>query len=319
MVTQKTLFPQIEATRFGHLPVSDIHRIYWEEVGAPDGLPALFLHGGPGSGIAAAHRRFFDPGAYRVVLFDQRGAGKSTPLAELRENTTQDLIDDIEKLRRHLGIERWLVFGGSWGSTLALAYGQAHPDRCLGFVLRGIFLGRSCEIDWFLNGMGHFFPEAHQTLLGFLPEAERDDPLRAYARRLNDPDPAVHNPAAAAWSGFESACSTLYTEVPAKSPRSTKEQMLSLARIEVHYFENGNFLAPNALLKGVSRINDKPAVIVQGRYDVICPIRSADALARAWPGARYVIVPDAGHSAMEPGIRAALVQATESLKCALKS
>jgi len=308
------LYPDIEASAFGHLAVSDRHRLYWEEVGNPDGIPVIFLHGGPGSGIAKFHRRFFDPKAYRVVLFDQRGAGKSSPIADITENTTQDLVADIERLREHLGIERWMVFGGSWGSTLALAYGQAHAERCLGFVLRGIFLGRPCEVDWFMNGMGQIFPEAHAVFREFIPEAERGDLLTAYRARLESPDPAVHYPAAEIWSGYESACSCLIPENGGGGGLPSKDQMLALARLEAHYFANALFLAPNQLLDGVARIADKPAVIVQGRYDIICPIRSADALAKHWPGAEYVVVPDAGHSAMEPGIRAALVRATEGFK-----
>jgi proline iminopeptidase len=308
------LYPDIEATTFGQLAVSDRHRLYWEEVGNPDGLPVIFLHGGPGSGIAKVHRRFFDPDFYRVILFDQRGAGKSSPIADIVENTTQALIADIEQLRAHLGIERWMVFGGSWGSTLALAYGQAHPERCLAFVLRGIFLGRPSEVDWFMNGMGQIFPEAHATFRDFIPEAERDDLLTAFRKRLESPDPAIHYPAAKVWSGYESACSCLIPEDGASGGQPSKDQMLALARLEAHYFANDLFLAPNQLLDGVARIADTPAVIVQGRYDIICPIHSADALAKTWPGAEYVVVPDAGHSAMEPGIRAALVRATEGFK-----
>ncbi len=313
-VTRATLYPDIEPRRSGRLAVSDLHRLYWEEVGNPDGVPALFLHGGPGSGLARAHRRFFDPQAWRLVLFDQRGAGRSTPPAETRENTTAHLVADIEALRRHLGIERWLLFGGSWGSTLALAYGQAHPGRCLAFVLRGVFLGRPEEIAWFLDGMGAFFPEAARAFREHLPAAERGDPLAGYLRRLNDPDPAVHGPAARAWSAYEAACSTLRPEEPGEARLPAPAAALALARLEAHYFAHGMFLAPNALLDGMPRIADKPAVIAQGRYDAICPIRTADELARAWPGAEYTVAPDAGHSAMEPGLRAALVRATERFK-----
>ena len=312
-----TLYPDIGARRSGMLAVSDLHTIYWEEVGRSDGIPALFLHGGPGSGLARAHRRFFDPAAYRVVLFDQRGAGASRPVAEIRENTTADLIADIETLRRHLGIERWLLFGGSWGSTLALAYGQTHPERCLGFVLRGVFLGRRCEIDWFLHGMGAIFPEAARGFREFLPEQERDHLLSAYSARLNDADPAVHGPAARAWSCYEAACSTLRPDHSGQRQLTGDASMLTLARLEAHYFSHDMFLEPDALLEGMPRIAGMPAHIVQGRYDVICPIRTADSLARVWPEAQYVIVPDAGHSAMEPGICAALVRATEQFKCKL--
>jgi proline iminopeptidase len=308
------LFPDIEARTFGHLPVSNGHSLYFEEVGNPDGLPVLFLHGGPGSGIGKIHRRFFDPDAYRAILFDQRGAGKSAPIADISDNTTADLVADIERLRTHLQVEKWLVFGGSWGSTLALAYGQAHPDRCLGFVLRGIFLGRPSEIDWFINGMGQIFPEAHAAFAGYIPEAERGDLLTAYRGRLEDPDPAIHHPAARVWSGYESSCSCLYPEDGASTNPPSRDQMLALARLEAHYFANDMFLGPNQLLDGIDVIADKPAVIVQGRYDIICPIASADALVKRWPSAEYVVVPNAGHSAMEPGIRAALVRATEGFK-----
>jgi proline iminopeptidase len=317
MIMRDKLYPDIEANTFGHLPVSNLHRLYWEEVGNPDGLPVLFLHGGPGSGSARLHRRFFDPEAYRAILFDQRGAGRSAPIADITDNTTADLVADIERLREHLGVERWLVFGGSWGSTLALAYGQAHPDRCLGFILRGVFLGRAVEIDWFMNGMGQIFPEAHDAFSNHIPEAERGDLLRAYRARLEDPDPGIHHLAARIWSGYEAACSCLYPDVEANSNAPSADQMLALARTEAHYFANNMFLEDNQLLDGMDSISAKPAVIVQGRYDVICPIRSADALAKRWNGAEYHIVPDAGHSAMEPGIRAALMRATEGFKKSL--
>ncbi len=278
------------------------------------GVPILFLHGGPGSGITALHRRFFDPNFYRIILFDQRGAGKSRPIAEYRENTTEDLISDIEKLRKYLKIDKWAIFGGSWGSTLGLAYGQRYAERCLGFILRGIFLGRASEIDWFMTGMKNFFPEAHRAMLAPLSEAERCDPLAAYWARLSHPDPTVHYPAAAAWSTYETACSTLKGEDPKKAFLPSPDEMLAVARLEAHYFMNQNFLNPNALLNGLDKITNKPAVIIQGRYDVICPIRSADELVQAWPGSEYVVIPDAGHSALEPGIMSALVQATEKMK-----
>jgi proline iminopeptidase len=318
MAMRDKLYPEIDAGHFGQLLVSDLHRVYWEETGNPEGVPVLFLHGGPGSGISKVHRRFFDPGAYRIILFDQRGSGLSSPIAELRDNTTAHLIDDIEQLRQQLGVESWLLFGGSWGSTLALAYGETHPERCLGFVLRGIFLGRACEIDWFINGMGQIFPEAHRNFASFIPEAERSDLLMAYRHRLEDPDPAIHDPAARAWNQYETACSTLHVGNAALMNMPARAQMLALARLEAYYFAHAMFLSPNALIEGVPAIAGKPAVIIQGRYDIICPIRSADALAQAWPEAQYVIVPDAGHSAMEPGIRAALVRATEGFKKTLQ-
>lgn len=309
------LFPAIEAAESGMLPLDGGHVMYWEEAGSPRGLPVLFLHGGPGAGCTPAYRRFFDPAAYRILLFDQRGAGRSTPGAETQSNTTQHLIRDIETLRRHLSVDRWLVFGGSWGSTLALAYGEAHPERCLGFVLRGVFLGRRTEVDWFLHGMGTFFPEAHRAFLAPIPPEERGDGLlAAYHRRLTDPDPRVHLPAARAWSRYESACSALRPGPADTAAVAGDRAALSLARLEAHYFKNGLFLRDGQLLGDLHRIKGLPATIVQGRYDVVCPIATADELARAWPGAEYMPVPEAGHSAMEFGIRSALVSATERMK-----
>jgi proline iminopeptidase len=288
--------------------------MYWEQSGNPSGVPVVFLHGGPGAGSSPAHRRFFDPAFYRIVIFDQRGAGRSTPHGELRDNTTPHLIADMETLRTKLGVERWLVFGGSWGSTLALAYGEAHPDRCLGFVLRGIFLCREQEAEWFLHGMRHVFPEAWHKFVGAIPEAERADLLDAYVRRLNHPDPAVHMPAARAWSTYEGACSTLLPNADTVAYFSGDHVALGLARIEAHYFRHRVFLPENALLENVHRLRQIPAVIVQGRYDMVCPTVTADDLHRAWPEAEYVVVPDAGHSAWEPSIRAELVAAVERFK-----
>ncbi len=306
--TAGALYPPIEPYRQGWLAVGGTHRLYWEESGNPAGRPVVFLHGGPGAGCAPLHRRFFDPAHYRIVLFDQRGAGRSVPAALVADNTTPLLVEDIESLRRHLDIERWLVFGGSWGSTLALAYGQAHPERCFGFVLRGIFLFRPEEVDWFLHHMGRFFPEAGRSFLGHLPPGERTDLLAAYYRRLTHPDPATHMPAAQVWCSYEESCSRLIFE-----PGDTRSSpaALAMARIEAHYMIHGGFLEPDQLLRDMPRLQSLPATIVQGRYDMVCPIASADDLAHAWPGATFQIVPDAGHSAMEPGIRAALVTATD--------
>ncbi|MCS7102178.1 MAG: prolyl aminopeptidase, partial [Burkholderiaceae bacterium] len=261
------------------------------------------------------HRRFFDPGFFRIVLYDQRGAGNSTPLGEVTNNTTQHLVADLETLRDYLGIGRWLVFGGSWGSTLALAYGQAHPDRCLGFVLRGIFLGRQSEIDWFLGSLRLIFPEAWRRFVEMLPREERDDVLRGYLKRLFDPDPRVHLPYARAWSEFEGSCSTLLPNPDLV--RHFADEALGLARLEAHYFAHQCFLAPNQLLANLYRIRHLPASIVQARYDMVCPIASADELARAWPNARYVIVPDAGHSVWEPPVRAAVMREVERFKLLL--
>lgn len=313
-ITRTDLFPQIEPYASGALDLDGGHVMYWEECGNPDGVPVLFVHGGPGAGSTPTHRRFFDPEHYRVVLYDQRGAGRSTPRAAIADNTTAHLIADIETLRLHRGIDRWLVFGGSWGSTLAIAYGEAHPGRCLGFVLRGIFLCSRREIDWFLYGIRAVFPEAWRAFAEFLPRDERDDLLAGYWRRLIDEDPAVHIPAARAWAGYEAACSTLLPNAAQAGAFQGGGASLGLARIEAHYFQHGMFVRENQLLEDLHRIHGLPAVIVQGRYDIVCPPVTADTLARAWPGADYVVVPDAGHSAMEPGIRAALVGATERYK-----
>jgi proline iminopeptidase len=308
------LFPELEPYRSGMLALDGVHSMYWEESGNRNGVPAVFLHGGPGAGCSAQHRRFFDPSWYRIVLYDQRGAGKSRPLAELHDNTTAHLVDDLDALRRHLGIESWLVFGGSWGSTLALAYAQRFPERCLGLVLRGIFLCRDAEIEWFLHGMARFFPEHWQNFAGFLPPPERASLLESYSARLNHPDPRVHMPAAQAWSAYEGACSTLLPDEQAAGHFSNTRLALGLARIECHYFMHKGFMADGALLAGTQRLARVPGIIVQGRYDMVCPPESAYALHEAWRGSLLTVVPDAGHSAWEPGIRRALVGATESFR-----
>ena len=306
------LYPPLTPYARGMLETGSIHRIYWETSGNPEGIPVLFVHGGPGSGTSPKQRRFFDPARYRIVLFDQRGCGQSTPHGELTDNTTPHLIADMESLRRELGVEAWLIFGGSWGSTLALAYAEAHPERCLGLVLRGVFLCRESEIDWFLVGIRALFPEAQRQLAAFIPEHERHDLLAAYHRRLTDPDPGIHQAAAYQWATFEAACSTLLPNPDLVSAFGSEKTALSLSRIEAHYFMHAIFLPPNSLLDNVDRIRDIPAVIVQGRYDAVCPIVSADDLTRAWPEARYLVVPDAGHSAFEPGIARELVAATDA-------
>jgi proline iminopeptidase len=308
------LYPEIEPYRAGTLKLDGVHTMYWEQSGNPQGAPVLFLHGGPGAGAAPAHRRFFDPAHYRIVVYDQRGAGRSTPLGELGDNTTPHLVEDIERLRRHLDVERWLVFGGSWGSTLALAYGETHPERCTGFVLRGIFLCRRSEIDWFIYGLRTFFPEAWRRFAHAIPQAERADLLRAYYGRLIDPDSRVHMEAARAWSTYEGACSTLLPSPDTVAYFAGDTVALGLARIEAHYFSHDIFLPRNALLDNVGRVRHLPCTIVQGRYDAVCPIVTADDLSRAWPEAEYIIVPAAGHSAWEPGVSAELVKATERFK-----
>ncbi|HEX2530183.1 MAG TPA: prolyl aminopeptidase [Burkholderiaceae bacterium] len=310
----RLLFPSIEPYRTGRLPVDELHTLYWEECGNPHGVPVLFLHGGPGGGLTPKYRRFFDPVHYRIVLFDQRGAGKSTPLGEYRNNTTPLLVADIERLRDMLGIDRWLVFGGSWGSTLALAYGEAHAERCQGFVLRGIFLCTPPEIDWFLNGIKWFFPEEHAQFTQPIPEAERADLLHAYEKRLFSADPGVYVPAARAWSRYEGSCVFLKPNPQVVEEFGSEAISLGLGRLEAHYFLHAGFLANDQLIRDIGRIRHLPAVIVQGRYDVVCPPRSAWRLHQAWPEAQFRLIGDAGHAAMEPGIAAALVEATEQFK-----
>jgi proline iminopeptidase len=317
------LFPDISPYETGLLPLSRSlpggaggpgHVMYWEQVGNPRGQPVLFLHGGPGAGAGAVHRRFFDPMHWRVVIFDQRGAGRSRPLGELRENTTPHLVEDIETLRRFLGIDKWLLFGGSWGSTLALAYAQAHPERVAGCVLRGVFLGRADEVDWFLYGLRRIFPDAWASFAEHVPPAERHDLLSAYLRRLTDPDPVIHLAAARSWSNYEGLCSTLLPSPETVASFAQDRSALGLARIEAHYFAYDLFLPPEGLLAGMDRLAHVPAEIVQGRYDMVCPPTSAFELAEAWPMARLTVVPDAGHSALEPGVRTALVAAVERFR-----
>ncbi len=305
------LFPEIGPFETGYLPLSDGHVMYWEQVGNPRGKPVLFLHGGPGAGAGTVHRRFFDPAIWRVIIFDQRGAGRSKPLGGLTANTTPHLVADIETLRQFLGLERWLLFGGSWGSTLALAYAQAHPEAVTGAVLRGIFLGRDAEVEWFMHGLARVFPDAHAAFAQFLPEAERGDLLGNYLRRLTDPDRQVHEPAARAWSLYEGSCSTLLPSLEAVAAFAQDRSAIGLARIEAHYFAHDLFLPEGGLLAHMQKLRNIPAEIVQGRYDMICPAQTAFELAAAWPTARLTLVPDAGHSALELGVRTALIAALE--------
>ena len=311
---REQLYPHVEPYETGNLPLDDKHVMYWEQCGNPNGATVVFLHGGPGAGAIPVHRRFFDPAFYRIVIFDQRGAGRSTPRGELENNTTDHLIQDMEKLRAHLGITNWLLFGGSWGSTLALAYAERHPDRCLGLILRGIFLGRPQEIQWFLYGLRTVFPEAWQKFVEVLPETERTDILNAYHKRLLDPDPEIRLPAAQAWSRYEGSCSTLLPSPETVAAFSEDSMATGLARIETHYFTNDLFLPPDALLADIDKLRAIPGTIVQGRYDMVCPIVTATELHQAWPEAQYAVVPDAGHSAMDPGIRAALISTMEKFK-----
>src|ERR1700733_1836597 len=310
---RRELYPAIEPFRHGYLRVSDVHEIYYEESGNPLGKPAVFLHGGPGAGSDKRARQFFDPRHYRIVVFDQRGCGRSRPSASLIENTTWHLVADIERLRKHLNIERWLVFGGSWGSTLALAYAEAHPERVTEIVLRGIFLLRYAEIRWFYqHGASDIFPDFWEAYRDAIPLDERDDYLSAYHKRLTGTDQRVALSAARAWSVWEAACSFLLSNVDNIKKWGEDQFALSVARIECHYFVNRGFLrSESQLIDDVPRIRHIPTTIVQGRYDVVCPATSAWDLHRAWPEADFRIVPDAGHSAFEPGNIHELVTATD--------
>jgi proline iminopeptidase len=309
------LYPPIRPYQRARLRVSALHEIYYEQSGNPAGKPAVFLHGGPGGATDPGMRRFFDPGRYRIVLFDQRGCGASRPHAELRENTTWDLVADIEALRAHLGLERWQVFGGSWGSTLALAYAQRHPERVTELVLRGIFLLRRSELEWFYQdprGAGSIFPDLWEQYVAPIPAAERGDMMQAYYRRLTSAQAATRATAARAWATWEGATSFLRANPKYVAKFDDPDYAAAFARIEAHYFVNGGFLErDDQLLRDVARIRGIPGVIVQGRYDMVCPMRSAWDLHRAWPEAELRIVPDAGHSAFEPGISRALVAATD--------
>jgi proline iminopeptidase len=316
MSRMRDLYPPIEPYDEGRLPVSDIHTIYYEQSGNPRGTPVVFLHGGPGGGTVPDYRRFFDPKAYRIVLFDQRGSGKSTPHACLEENTTWHLVADIEQIREHLGIDSWVVFGGSWGSTLALAYAQKHPERALSLVLRGIFLCRPSEIRWFYQeGASNIYADVWEQYLGVIPSEERGDMLAAYYRRLTSEDEAVRVEAARAWSVWEASTSKLYPDPDLIDHFGDPHFAIAFARIECHYFTHNSFFeTDNYLIENVERIRDIPTVIVQGRYDVVCPMTSAWDLHRAFPEADLQLIPDAGHSALEPGIRAALVEATDRFR-----
>jgi proline iminopeptidase len=312
----KTLYEPIEPFDTGKLAVSPVHTIYYEQCGNPEGKPVVFLHGGPGGGIVSDYRRFFDPQAYRVVLFDQRGSGNSTPHASLEENTTWHLVSDIERLREHLGIESWQVFGGSWGSTLSLAYSQTHPERVRELVLRGIFLCRPKEIQWFYQkGASCIFPDVWEEYEKAIPEEERGDFLNAYYRRLTSDDEAVRLEAARAWSIWEGSTSKLFPDEDTIDHFGDAKFALAFARIECHYFmHNAFFDTDNYLIENVDKMRHIPAVIVQGRYDVVCPMMSAWELHRAWPEAELRVIPDAGHSATEPGIISALVEATDKFR-----
>lgn len=312
----REFYPEIEPFNKGKLKVSDLHEIYFEQVGNPKGQPIVFLHGGPGGGINSDHRRYFDPKHYHVILFDQRGCGQSTPHAELKGNTTWDLVSDIEKLREYLQIKKWHVFGGSWGSTLALAYAITYPEQTTALILRGIFLCRPSEIRWFYQlGASNMFPEYWQTYFDHIPADERHDMVKAYYKRLTSTDEKVRLDAARVWSKWESATSYLHVNTTAIEEFDEPQKALAFARIECHYFINNSFFSTdNYLLENAYKLKNIPGHIVQGRYDVVCPATSAWELHQAWPQSTLEIIADAGHSASEPGIRSALITATDKFR-----
>ncbi len=318
MEQRRTLYNPIEPYDSGHISVSDIHQLYYEQCGNPNGKPVVFLHGGPGAGLTPEYRRFFDPEAYRIILFEQRGAGRSRPHASLDDNTTWHLVSDIEHIREHFGIDQWLVFGGSWGSTLSLAYAVRHPERVSGLVLRGIFLGRRNETVWLYEdgqGASAIFPDTWEQFVRAIPESERADMIAAYYRLLTSDDAAVRAKTARAWSLWEASALKLIPDQKLIDEFTEPETAIAIARIECHYFMNNCFFeTDNFLIENVDRIRHIPSVIVHGRYDVICALRNAWDLHRAWPEAKLEIIPDAGHSVLEPGITDALVRATDSFR-----
>jgi len=312
----KACYPPIEPNKTGFLTVSKEHTLYWEESGNPEGKPILFLHGGPGSGTQPSHRTYFDPAKYRIVLFDQRGCGKSRPHSSLISNTTWDLVSDIEALREHLQIKQWVVFGGSWGSTLALAYAETHFSRVLALILRGIFLGRKKELDWFYQfGAHHLFPDEFEKYATFIPKGERGDLISAYYKRLTSENWDERKKAAKLWSGWEAATLRLIYDPALFAHFTEDERADAIARMECHYFLNRCFFkTDNWLIENVHTIRHIPAVIIHGRYDIVCPFESAWDLHRAWPEASFEVIKDAGHAASEPGITDALIRATDRFK-----
>ena len=318
MIERRPFYPDLQPFNRGRLQVSPLHEIYFEESGNPSGKPAVVLHGGPGGGITPFLRQMHDPAHYRIVLFDQRGCGQSTPHAELAENTTWDLVADMEKLRRHLGIDCWQVLGGSWGSTLALAYAETHPDRVSELIVRGIFTVRRSEVEWFYqHGAGVLFPDVWEDFVGPIPPEERRDIIAAYHRRLTGDDTELQLLCARAWSQWEGATLSLLPDEKRVSEFGADRFAIAFASIECHYFHNRGFFARDGqLLNDAQRLKDIPGVIIQGRYDVVTPMETAWALHRAWPEAQFVLVPDAGHTATEPGITDALVRATDQFRYA---
>ena len=310
----RSLYSKIEPYKQYTLSVDNNHTLYIEESGNPNGLPVVFLHGGPGAGCEASHRCFFNPELYRIVLFDQRGCGRSKPHAELRDNTTQHLVDDLERIRIDLGIEQWVVFGGSWGSTLALVYAQTYPERCLGLILRGIFLCRERDIAWFYQaGASYIFPDLWNDYQSVIPPEERENMINAYYCRLTSTDAQVQLQAARAWARWEACTSNLNPKTEVIDFFAQDKVALSLARIECHYFVNHVFLKDRPLLDRIDRLADIPGIIVHGRYDVVCPIEQAWLLHQHWQQAELHIIAEAGHSAFEPGITDCLVQSTDAM------
>ncbi|MCB1670396.1 MAG: prolyl aminopeptidase [Gammaproteobacteria bacterium] len=313
------LYPELKPYSRHQLRVSDLHELYVDEAGNPDGIPVLFVHGGPGSACNYASRRYYDPETYRIITFDQRGCGRSTPHAELRDNDTQSLIADMETIRRFLDVDSWVLFGGSWGSTLSLLYAQAYPDQVLGMVLRGIFLCRQADLDWlYVAGASRVFPDHWRGFVEFIPEAERQDLVEAYYRRLTGADELARMAAAKSWAGWEIHCSRLRPSADVHKLISKQHNALAMSRIESHYFINKGFIEENQILNNLSRIQHIPARIIHGRYDMVCPLDNATALHERWGNSELVIIRDAGHSATEPGIIDALVRATGELAEELK-
>lgn len=310
----RKLYPSLRPYSTGFLAVDDLHTLYWEQAGNPDGVPILMLHGGPGAGTTSDHRRFFDPHFYRIIMFDQRGCGKSEPLGETKNNSPKELVADIEKLRQHLRIGKWHIFGGSWGATLALMYAAEHPDLCASLILRGIYLMTQSEIDWFMHGMSTVFPEVWERFARFIPGSERDNLLDAYIKRLNGKDEVTAMAAALQWVGYESACATLYPHFQTMISDDQRKQALAMAKIESHYFKHHVISDDRSLMTKVEEFRHVPAVIIQGRYDMVTPLKTAHALHTLWPEADYVIVPDGGHAAFDPAIRDRLIAATDNAR-----
>ncbi len=310
----RKLYPPIKPYSTGFLTVDDLHTIYWEQCGNPDGVPILLLHGGPGAGAGVDQRRFFDPHFYRIILFDQRGSGRSEPLGEVRDNTPAHLVRDIEALRTHLRIGKWHLFGGSWGATLALLYASAYPENCASLILRGIWLMTESESKWFFGGTRAVFPEVWDRFANFLPEAERHDVLAAYYNRLHGADEAAQLAAAMQWVAYESACATLYPHFQTMITDDQRKRAVALARIESHYYRHHVVPDAQSLMAGLDRFRHVPAVIINGRYDMITPLKTAHDVHKLWPEADYVVVPDGGHSELDPAIRDRLIAATDNAR-----